>query len=42
LIARSEFEVDPFEPSLEEKIFLVAKRGCIGFAGVALALGLLD
>jgi spore germination cell wall hydrolase CwlJ-like protein len=42
LIARSEFEVDPFEPSFEEKIFLVAKRGCIGFAGVALALGLLD
>ncbi len=39
---RDIFERDRFEPSTEEKIFLVAKRGCILFAGMALALGVLD
>ena len=33
---------DPFEPSIEEKLFLAAKRGCIGFAGLAMVLGVLD
>ncbi|MGI8527634.1 MAG: cell wall hydrolase [Pseudolabrys sp.] len=39
---RDIFERDPLEPSVEEKIFLLAKRTCIGFASVALVLGLLD
>ncbi len=43
MIARSiEIDRDPFEPSIEEKIFLAAKRGCIGFAGFAMLLGALD
>ncbi|MBV9670525.1 MAG: cell wall hydrolase, partial [Acidobacteriales bacterium] len=33
---------DPFEPSIEEKLFLAAKRGCFGFAGLAVVLGALD
>jgi hypothetical protein len=33
---------DPFEPSIEEKIFLGAKRLCVAFAGCALILGALD
>ena len=32
----------PYEPSLEEKIFLAAKRTCVAFAVVALVLGGLD
>jgi hypothetical protein len=39
---RDLFERDPFALSTEEKIFLVAKRACIGFAAVALTLGVLD
>lgn len=44
MIARTEFELDhnPFELSLEEKIFLVAKRACFSFAALELTLGLLD
>jgi hypothetical protein len=44
VIARTEFEIDhdPFEMPLEEKIFIVAKRACFGFAGLALTLGVLD
>lgn len=33
---------DPFEPSLEEKLFLAGKRLCILFAGCAIVLGMLD
>jgi len=43
VIARSiEVDLDPFKPSIEEKLFALAKRACLGFAGVALVLGALD
>src|SRR5262245_20133616 len=35
-------DIDPFEPTFEEKLFGAAKRMCAAFAGIALTLAALD
>lgn len=35
-------DIDPFEPTFEEKLFGAAKRMCAAFAGVALTIAALD
>jgi hypothetical protein len=42
LLTRSIDLIDPFEPTIEEKIFSGAKRVCVVFAVAALTLGALD
>src|SRR5262245_23676034 len=42
VITRSIDNIDPFEPTFEEKLFGAAKRICAAFAGIALTLSALD